>query len=948
VSRRGNLAIIALVAALLVGTLALFLLREPVLGLDLEGGAEVVLEATPEQGQEVTPEILDQAVSILRDRVDALGVAEPEIRKESGNRISVAVAGENDPQRVFDLVGSTGKLYFIDLEEGLTEGVSRSVVEGGGITPKNSLYELLKAAEPMAERDGNAELFAFQEGKTDQPLNSSGAADEEKLKQQLEVAELPDNVEVLGVPKGKLAVSCSSWSPAGCPPDIAPDTDHAQPEKTYWYMFDVPTGDRLLTGADLDGARADFDPQTGAPIVTMDFDGRGGDVFEEITNDLADRGKNLYDQAVASGEAPEGSQQAFLQRFAVVLDNKLTTFPTIDFRDNPDGIKGGNAQITGLDSAQEAKDIALVLQSGSLPVEFTPLSTSLVSATLGKESLDQGLFAGIAGLVIVMIYMLIFYRFLGLIADVALLIFAFLFYGLILAIPVTMTLPGIAGIILTIGVAADANVVIFERIKEEVRAGKTVRAAISAGYSKGFRTIVDANAVTLITAAVLFVASTASVKGFAFLLALGVLVSMFSAVASTRAMLGILGNFKWFNNVAFMGAEPKPVRWRMDFAGRKVLWFAISGVAILVSLGSLVVNGLNEGIDFEGGTRINVTLQQPATPDDVRGVLSDVDSSLADAVIRGRGTTADQNSFTEFQVDAEEFPTDDVSAFTQGLRERYGVVDQPDVRSVSASFGSEILRGAILAFVFSMFLIVVYIAFRFDWRYAVPMIVALIHDLIITIGVYSLFDREVSSATVAAVLTVLGYSLYDTIIIFDRVRENEAHLRKHTYDEIVNISLWETLTRSLNTSFITLLPILSLFIFGGETLQDFAFALLIGIASGAYSSFFIAAPLLAYIKGRQPEFRRRTGSNELPSFLLRTTPTPAPTAEPVAAGRGAATASKAASPSAVVEAERPPPTEDEAPAEPAAPVDDAEAEARAAARARRVDRKSRRRPHGRR
>ncbi len=443
-------------------------------------------------------------------------------------------------------------------------------------------------------------------------------------------------------------------------------------------------------------------------------------------------------------------------------------------------------------------------------------------------------------------------------------------------------------------------------------------------------------------------ASTASVKGFAFLLALGVLVSMFSAVATTRAMLGILGNFKWFNNVAFMGAAPKPVRWRMDFAGRKVLWFVISGVVVLISLGSLAVNGLNEGIDFEGGTRINVTLEQPATPDDVRGVLSSVDSSLGDAVIRGRGTTAGQNSFTEFQVDAKEFPTDDVAAFTQGLRERYGVADQPDVRSVSASFGSEILRGAILAFIFSMFLIVVYIAFRFDWRYAVPMIVALLHDLIITVGVYSMFDREVSSATVAAVLTVLGYSLYDTIIIFDRVRENEAHLRKHTYDEIVNISLWETLTRSLNTSFITLLPILSLFIFGGETLQDFAFALLIGIASGAYSSFFIAAPLLAFIKGRQPEFKRRTGSNELPSFLLRETPKTAPVAEPVAAGRGAKTATVAA-PSAVAEAERPPPPDvDAAPAAaPAEPVDDAEAQARAAARARRADRKTRRRPHGR-
>jgi SecD/SecF fusion protein len=947
VSRRGNLAIIALVVALLVGTVALVVFRSPVLGLDLEGGAEVVLEATPEEGQEVTPQMLDQAVGILRDRVDALGVAEPEIRKEEGNRISVAVAGEQDPQRVFNLVGSTGKLYFIDLEEGLTQGVSRSVVEGAGITPKESLHDLLKAAEPQAKRDGASEIYAFQEEKaadgssTWKQLNPNGAANEEELKQRLEVAELPAGTQVLGVPKGKLAVSCSSISPAGCPPDLSPNPD--APEKLLWYMFDIPPADQLLTGSDLDDARADFDTRTSQPIVTMDFDGRGGRVFEEITNKLADRGRNLYEQAVSQGQADEGSQDFFLQRFAVVLDNELTTFPTIDFRDNPDGIKGGSAQITGLDSAGEAKNIALVLQSGSLPVEFQPLSTSLVSATLGDKSLNEGLIAGIAGLLIVMIYMIIFYRFLGLIADIALLIFAALFYGVILAIPVTMTLPGIAGVILTIGVAADANVVIFERIKEEVRAGKTVRAAIQAGYSKGFKTIIDANTVTLITAAVLFVASTASVKGFAFLLGLGVLVSMFSAVASTRAMLGILGNFKWFNNAAFMGADPKPVRWKMDFAGRKRLWFVISGVAIAVSLGSLVVNGLNEGIDFKGGTRMNVELERPATTNEVRTVLGDVDSGLSNAVIRGRGETRGQDEFTEFQIDAEEIPNEDVQAFTQGLRVQYGVADTPDVRSVSASFGSEILRGAILAIVFSILLIVVYIAFRFDWRYAAPMIAALLHDLVITIGVYSLFGLEVSSATVAAVLTILGYSLYDTIIIFDRVRENEQALRKHTYDEIVNISLWETATRSLNTSFITLLPILSLFIFGGETLRDFAFALLIGIACGAYSSFFIAAPLLAVIKGRQPQFRGRTGTHELPSFLRRASePSPAPAApEPVTAGRGAATA--------VAEAERDVPEPSDAPAArpPAEPVDDADAEARAAARARRADRKTRRRPHGR-
>jgi SecD/SecF fusion protein len=447
---------------------------------------------------------------------------------------------------------------------------------------------------------------------------------------------------------------------------------------------------------------------------------------------------------------------------------------------------------------------------------------------------------------------------------------------------------------------------------------------------------------------VLFVASTASVKGFAFLLALGVLVSMFSAVAATRAMLGILGNFKWFNNAAFMGATPKPVRWRMDFAGRKFLWFAISGVAVLIGIGSLATQGLNMGIDFEGGTRIDVTLQQQATPDGVRSVLEGVDSSLGDAVVRGRGTTEGQGRFTEFQVDAKQISTDDVSEFTQQLRERYGVEDTPDVRSVSASFGSEILRGAVLAFVFSLLLIVIYIAFRFDWRYALPMIAALLHDLLITVGVYSLFDREVTSATVAAVLTILGYSLYDTIIIFDRVRENEGLLRKHTYDEIVNISLWETLTRSLNTSFITLLPILSLFLFGGETLRDFAFALMIGIASGAYSSFFIAAPLLALIKGRQPEFRRRTGSHELPSFLRREqepAPSPAPEPAPVGAAPARSASTTVAPPStAVVEAERPPSTVTPADAD----LADEDAEARAAARARRAERKSRRRPHGRR
>ena len=520
-----------------------------------------------------------------------------------------------------------------------------------------------------------------------------------------------------------------------------------------------------------------------------------------------------------------------------------------------------------MDSPQEASDIALVLQSGSLPVRFVSLSSSQVSATLGAESLRQGLIAGLIGLLLMMLYLIIFYRVLGIVAAFALIIFAALFYGVILAVPITMTLPGIAGMILTIGVAADANIVVFERVREEFRAGKSLKASISAGYSRGFRTILDANAVTLITAGVLFVASQSSVKGFAFLLAIGVLVSMFTSVVATRAILSVLSNFAWFNNPRVIGAEAKPVRWRFDFAGRKRLFFIISAVAIIICVGALTVRGLNLGLDFTGGTRMAIVTTKAATPDEIKALLVKTDGDLGGSIVRGEGN-AGGSTYTTFQVDAKEISADKVQTIEQQINQQYGLAEQVDVRTVSASFGSEILRGALLALAFSIFLIVIYMALRFDWKFAVPMIVALLHDLVIALGVYALSGREVSSATVAALLTILGYSLYDTIIVFDRVRENEQTLRRQTYDQIVNISLWETATRSLNTSLATLLPILALFFFGGETLQDFAFALIVGIAIGAYSSFFVASPLLSVLKSREPEYRGRPGSTELPAFML--------------------------------------------------------------------------------
>ena len=289
-----------------------------------------------------------------------------------------------------------------------------------------------------------------------------------------------------------------------------------------------------------------------------------------------------------------------------MLDRQIKSWPSIDFEQYPNGIGGANgAQITGIGSLTEAKDLALVLQSGALPVTFKTLETTAISATLGKDSLAEAWKAAIAGLLAVALFLLIFYRVLGIVAVIGLVIYAALLYAAILIFNVTLTLPGFAGMILTLGVAADANIVIFERVKEEYRAGKSVRAAISAGYGKGFSTIIDANVVTVITATVLFLVATAGVKGFALMLLIGTLISLLTAVAATRAILGLLAGFSWFDNPKLMGAEGEPPKWiRRDFIGLRRWWFGISAVVVAISLLAIGIKGLNLGIDFEGGTKI--------------------------------------------------------------------------------------------------------------------------------------------------------------------------------------------------------------------------------------------------------------------------------------------------------------------------------------------------------
>jgi SecD/SecF fusion protein len=879
---RRYLIILAAMFAAVGGVVVLAVFRPPTLGLDLQGGLEVILQAKAPRGREVTQEDLDRSKDIMEERVNKLGVGEPEIRKQGDNQISVELPGIHDAARAAELIGQTAQLQFYDLEG---DALPPTAAAGGGIQPSRALLPLLQGQQKLAEEGTPTAWYLY----SNESKRLAGPSDTKEAIERQFGGNVPKDAKFYAVPQGRTILSCTDNAV------ICPGVGAPAPGATYYYLFKYEPNNAEhpipeLTGNDLraQGTRQDF--RDNQPIVTLEFTGAGGDKFHEITRQLAQRGLQQANLAGATGSARDN----FNQSFAIVLDGEIRSFPSIDFDDYPDGIAGGNAEISGLDSIQEAKDLALVLQTGALPVEFVQLQLQDVSATLGEDSLHEALLAGIGGLLAVAFFLLLFYRFLGLVAIIGLGIYGVLLYGAILIFNVTVTLPGFAGLILTIGVAADANVVIFERIKEEVRAGKSVRAAIAAGYRKGFSTIVDANVVTMITAAVLFMVATSGVKGFALMLLIGTLISMVTAVAATRALLGVLAGFRWFNNPAFMGATAQriPAWQRVDFIGRTKLWFAVSGTVLAVGLASLAYQGLNLGIDFKGGTQVSFKTPQAHAVEDVRTEAAGL--GLGDAVIQGRGT-AEAGGYRAFQLRTKSLPVQKQNELQNAITAKLGATSV-GVKNVSASFSRTILKGAIIAIFVSLLLIVAYVAWRFEFKFAVPVLTALVHDIFITLGVYSITDREVTTSTVAAVLTILGYSIYDTIIIFDRVRENVPLMRRSSFAAIANQSLWETIRRSLATTFITLLPVSSLLVFGGETLKDFAFALLVGIASGAYSTIFIATPLLVILKEREPEFAKRKTAGLREKLEVPEGEAPVVEEEPVVAAEEPVAAAQAPAP----------------------------------------------------
>jgi SecD/SecF fusion protein len=904
-SRKRNLSIIGLVLVLLAASFYVILTKPTVLGLDLRGGVELVYEGRPTpQVPTVTAQAIDDAIETIRKRTDSLGVSEPEIQRAGSNQISIGLPDVDNADRAIAQVGTTAQLQFYDWEDNV-RGQGADAPYAG----RTSLYDAVEAAakeKPTAtENDlppGGAsdeieqrfngdkkkiqqyyderndshsgryylfgpdkqliagpdstceELLSDYEGlETGPERKQSEIPKDSKCREQLaaipvgnsqggggESTAKPDSgppagSEVLEVPRGIVVIEA----------DRAPN----QPDDVSNYF--VIEDDSELSGADIKNPEQNTDQRTSEPIVTMEFSDNGRKAFANVTKRLAQRGSEII-------VPPGTNRDQTLQRFAITLDDQIVSLATIDYRENPEGIDGRTgAQINGIGDLQETQDLAESLRIGALPIELKLVSQTQISASLGQQALDQGLLAGAVGLALTLMFLITFYRVLGLVAAVTLIIYAIFLFALVKLIPITLTLPGIAGMILTLAVAADANIVIFERIKEEARAGASIRAAISNGYQKALRTIIDANVVTIGVAFILFTLATSGVKGFAFTMGVGTIVSLFTAVLATSAILGAMSGTRLIRSRFALGVgknDGEGPRWHLDFVGKSKWFFSGSGVILVIGALGIAGVGLKFGIDFESGTRIKTPVAQEATVEQVRDAIAPL--GYGDAKIQ----EVDEPELGEyvFQIATPTLDEKKVTELRTTLNDEFGV-ERADfsVNSIGPTFGAQVARTALIAVIASLLLISIYMALRFEAKFVIPVLIAIAHDILIVAGVYALVGREVTTSTVAALLTILGYSLYDTIIVFDRIRENVPRMPRATFSQIVNRSMSEVLTRSLATSVSTLFPVSALLFFGGETLQDFAFALLVGVASGAYSSIFIAAPVLTLWKEREPVYVRR-------------------------------------------------------------------------------------------
>ncbi len=560
----------------------------------------------------------------------------------------------------------------------------------------------------------------------------------------------------------------------------------------------------------------------GQPVVNLEFDKPSAKTFSDVTSNAA----NLL------------RKDGIPRRLAIVLDGEVRSAPQIK-----EPIPNGQAVITGNFSYQEASDLALVLRAGTLPAPVVILEDRTVGPTLGQDSVRQGVMAAVGSAVAVSVFMLVYYLLPGIVANIALVLNVLILMGIMSALGSALTLPGIAGIVLTIGMAVDANVLIFERIREELRSGKSARAAISAGYHRAFTAILDSNVTTIITAVLLLMFGTGPVKGFAVTLTFGLLASMFTAIFVTRFIFDWL--FRGKHEISLKMFNFIPNTPKIDFIKIRFLTYALSLVVIVGSMFYFTQRGKGMlGVDFSGGTLEQVKLETAVDLGKIRKAIAD--EGVKDPQIQNFGGAGENEIIIRTAAN-------DVDNVEKALNKvagenKYEVLR---VETVGPTASATLFDKAIKAVLWGLLGILVYMTWRFNFKYAICAVIAVLHDVLIALGLYALTGRELSIVAIAAVLTVIGYSINDTIVIFDRIRENLKGMRKISFKDVVNVSVNQTLSRTILTSLTVFIVVAALYVFGGPVINDFAFIMLVGVFTGTFSTVYVASALMVDWSGKR-------------------------------------------------------------------------------------------------
>ncbi len=816
-----------------------------------------------------------RSFNILRSRIDRFGVTQPNIQRlETAGRILVELPGIKDPERARKLLQSTAQLEFWETYEYnelfqalesanafLRETAEAVTVEEDSVKVETTQVEEVVEQEDTTQ-DITSDLLAEIEADT---LAADSAANnlsfEEFASENPLYALLYPNVDQQNqLNEGPVVGFCAVKDTAALNVYLKDDAIRK------FFPVDVKFA-YTVKPYDPDGKFVQ--------LVALKSDRNGKSAME---GDVVTDAVQVFGQFASSAEVSmemnaEGAKQwkrltaeNIKKSVAIVLDGYVYSYPTVQAE-----IAGGRSSITGNFTVNEAKDLANILKSGKLPAPARIIEEAIVGPSLGEEAISSGLTSFIFALLLVLAYMIFYYNGAGVVSNIALLANIFFIFGVLSSLGAVLTLPGIAGIILTIGMSVDANVLIYERIREELRNGKGLRLAIEDGYNNAYSSIIDANVTTLLTGIILYTFGTGPIKGFATTLIIGILTSLFAAIFITRLVISYRLNKGKTISFATKLTEGAFKNINIDFIGKRKRFYILSAVIVLLGIGSLVTKGLNYGVDFVGGRTYVVRFDDTVNNEELRSALTDVfvdaDGLNYTPQVKTFGDDNQVKVTTSFMIENSEPTTDLIveSKLSEGLSTTGLEYEIMSSQKVGPTIADDIKDAAVWSVFFSLLVIFLYILIRFrKWQFSLGAVVAVFHDVLIVLSIFSIFygilpfSLEIDQAFIAAILTIIGYSLNDTVVVFDRVREYMNDNKKKGVHELINGALNSTLSRTINTSLTTFCVLLIIFIFGGEVIRGFMFALMVGVVVGTYSSLFVASPImLDTIKKKEEKVKRK-------------------------------------------------------------------------------------------